>query len=59
MEQDHLNMQLLGSAGGIPPTKRPKLDSTTSEDSGKSVEGGKWVWLKGGTVGNGILVPSF
>lgn len=47
MEQDHLNMQLLGSAGGIPPTKRPKLDSTTSEDSGKSVEGGKVGLAKG------------
>jgi len=47
MEPDHLNMQLLGSAAGIPPTKRPKLDSTTSEDSGKSVEGGKVGLAKG------------
>lgn len=34
---DHLNMSVLGPGGGLPQPKRPKLDSTTSDTSGKSV----------------------
>lgn len=45
MNMDGHLTNMLG-AGDVPPAKRSKLDSTTSETSGTF--GKKWVWLRAG-----------